>query len=145
MTRVLDERTIQINFPSEVGYERVAMECSAAFAKMAGFLPERIEDLRTVVSEACLNAIEHGNKGRAYARVIMTVHHGDGGFSVTVLDEGEGINELPKEPDIQKQIEKLEEPNGWGLFLIQQLADQVELNEMTKEGHSIRMIMKMTK
>jgi serine/threonine-protein kinase RsbW len=144
MIRILDERTIEVNIPSKIGYERVAMECSASFAKLAGLIPARIDDLKTAVSEACLNAIEHGNKKRPEALVVVTMNCGDGDFSVTVLDEGKGIKEIPEKPDIKKKIENLEAPNGLGLFLIQQLVDQVEFNEMTKDGHSVKMIIKMT-
>ena len=144
MIRFLDERTVEVNLPSKIGYERVAMECSASFAKMAGLLPERIEDLKTAVSEACLNAMEHGNKLRPEARVIITMKRGDGDFSVSVMDEGDGIKKIP-EPDIRKKVENLEPPNGLGLFLIKQLVDNVEFNEMTKDGHSVRMVIKMTK
>ena len=145
MIRFLDERTVEVNLPSKIGYERVAMDCSAAFAKMAGLVPERIEDLKTAVAEACLNAMEHGNKLRPDSRVIVTMKRGDGDFSVSVLDEGEGIKETPKEPDIKKKVEKLESPNGLGLYLIEQLVDKVEFNEMTKDGHSVRMVIKMTR
>ena len=145
MIRILDERTIEVNLPSKVGYERIAMECSASFAKLAGFQPERIEDLKTAVSEACLNAMEHGNRGRPDARVVITMNCSDEDFSVTVQDEGKGIQKLPKLPDIVKKIQNLERPNGLGLYLIQQLVDQVEFNRMTKDGHSVRMVIKMIK
>ena len=32
------------------------------FREILGFFPERIEDLKTAVAEACLNAMEHGNQ-----------------------------------------------------------------------------------
>ncbi len=62
MVRMLDERTIEVSLPNMLGYERIAMQCAASFAKIVGFVPERVEDLKTAVSEACLNAMEHGNK-----------------------------------------------------------------------------------
>ena len=73
--RMLDKRTVEVNLPNEIGYERIAMESSASFARLVGFVPERIEDLKTVVSEACLNAMEHGNKGAPDARVIVTMNY----------------------------------------------------------------------
>ncbi len=74
MIRMLDDRTVEVSLPNRLGYERIAMECSASFAKMVGFVPARVEDLKTAVSEACLNAIEHGNKGRPEARVVVTMN-----------------------------------------------------------------------
>jgi len=140
---MLDERTIEVSMPSKIGYERIAMECSASFAKIVGFVPERIEDLKTVVSEACLNAMEHGNKGNPDARVIITMDYNENSIIVSVIDEGTGVQKIPAEPDIKKKIEKLETPRGLGIFLIKQLADKVDLNQMTKDGHVVRMVIRM--
>jgi serine/threonine-protein kinase RsbW len=128
MIRMLDDQTVEVSLPNKLGYERIAMECSASFAKMVGFVPARIEDLKTAVSEACLNAIEHGNKGA---------------FSVSVIDEGAGMPKLPKEPDIVQKIEKLETPRGLGVYLIKQLTDQVDFNAQG-DGHVVRMVIKLT-
>ena len=145
MVRMLDERTVEVSLPNELGYERIAMQCAASFAKIVGFLPERIEDLKTAVSEACLNAMEHGNKCHPDKRVVITMNYEEGVFSVTVVDEGEGIEMLPEDPDIEQKIDNLETPRGLGIFLIKNLVDQVEFNKMTNEGHMVRMEIKMTR
>lgn len=147
LTRILDEHTIEISLPNKLGYERIAMACSASFAKIVGFLPERIEDLKTAVSEACINAMEHGNKNNPDTRVVVRMHYRDHIFSVSVMDEGEGMeetNEPLEEPDIEKKIHNLQTPRGLGIFLIKQLVDQVEFNQITDEGHMVRMVLKMT-
>ena len=140
---LLDEQTIEVSLPSKIGYERVAMQCSASFAKMVGFAPARIEDLKTVVSEACLNAMEHGNKEDPNVRVTVKMNFKDSSITVFVKDEGTGVEKIPAEPDIKKKIERLETPRGLGIFLIKQLADQVDLNQMTEDGHVVRMVIRM--
>ena len=144
---MLDEHTIEVSLPNKMGYERIAMACSASFAKIVGFLPERIEDLKTAVSEACLNAMEHGNKNRPERRVIVNMNYSDNVFSVSVVDQGEGMHKSSQtleEPDIEKKIENLQTPRGLGIFLIKQLVDQVEFNQMSDEGHMMRMVLKLT-
>ena len=143
MVRILDGQTIEVSLPNELGYERIAMESSASFARIIGFVSEKVEDLKTAVAEACINAIEHGNKARPDARVIVTMHYNDSVLSVSVKDEGAGIEEFPQEPDILEKIENLQTPRGLGIFLIKQLVDQVEFNKMTSEGHMVRMLIKM--
>jgi serine/threonine-protein kinase RsbW len=146
--KVLDDNTIEINLPSELGYERIAMECSASFAKIVGFVPERIEDLKTAVSEACINAMEHGNKHHPDNRVVVKMNYSDNVFTVTVMDQGEGLQVSFDEiepPDITKKINNLQTPRGLGLFLIKQLMDQVEFNKVSNEGHIIRMVLKLVK
>ena len=143
MVRMVDDQTVEVSLPSELGYERVAMECSAAFAKMAGFDQQRIDDLKTAVSEACMNAIEHGNKEDPDARVVVTISYDGESFKVEVMDQGEGIVQMPKEPDIDQKIQKLETPRGLGLFLIKQLMDQVEFGKKGDAGHVVRMVIRM--
>jgi len=147
LIKMLNENTIEVSLPNKLGYERIAMACSASFAKIVGFLPERVEDLKTAVSEACLNAMEHGNKNHPDRRVLVSMNYKDHVFSVSVMDQGEGMGntpEKPAEPDIEKKIEALETPRGLGMFLIKQLVDQVEYNKMTDEGHMVRMVLKLT-
>jgi serine/threonine-protein kinase RsbW len=147
LVRVLDEHTIEVSIPNKLGYERIAMACSATFAKIVGFLPERVEDLKTAVSEACINAMEHGNKNNPDARVVITMHYEDRVFSVSVMDQGEGLwnsDECCEEPDIEKKIMNLQTPRGLGIFLIKHLVDDVEFNQTTDEGHMVRMIFRMT-
>jgi serine/threonine-protein kinase RsbW len=60
-----------------------------------------------------------------------------------VKDEGDGIREIPPDPDIQRKIEELEPARGLGLFLIRHLMDEVELNKMTPDGHVVRMVIRL--
>jgi serine/threonine-protein kinase RsbW len=147
LIRILDEQTIEISLPNKLGYERIAMACSASFAKIVGFRPERIEDLKTAVSEACINAMEHGNKNDPGARVVINMHYDDHIFSVSVMDQGKGLDNSNKpleEPDIELKIQQLQTPRGLGIFLIKQLVDEVEFNQITDEGHMVRMVFKIT-
>jgi anti-sigma regulatory factor (Ser/Thr protein kinase) len=139
----LSARTIEVSLANKLGYERVAMACSASFAQILGLPPERIEDLKTMVAEAAINAMLHGNKGRPDARVTVSLNCQDDILNVTVMDEGDGIKEFPPKPDIEKIIAELESPVGFGLFLISQLADQVEFNQVTDGGHVVKMAIKM--
>jgi serine/threonine-protein kinase RsbW len=142
--RIIDEHTVEVTLPSKLGYERIAMECSATFARIVGFLPSRIEDLKTAVAEACLNAIEHGNKGRPEARVMVTMDFRDDTFRVCVTDEGQGIATPPREPDIEAMVENPEHTRGMGIFLIKQLVDNVKFNRMSGAGHEVTMEIKLT-
>ena len=139
----MSERTIIVSLLNQLGYERVAMACSASFAQMMGLPAERIEDLKTMVSEAAINAMEHGNKGRPDARVTVSMDCQGDTLNVAVSDEGNGIKVHPPKPEIEKIIEDLESPVGFGLFLIKQLADKVEFNESSDGGHVVKMAIKM--
>ena len=59
---------VELHIPSVPGAEKVAMERAAEVARGMGFSDDRIEDLKTAVSEACINAMEHGNRMDAAQR-----------------------------------------------------------------------------
>ncbi len=132
----LNKQSIEISLPNQLGYERIAMACSASFAKMLGLSPERIEDLKTVVAEAAINAMQHGNKGRPDARVTVSMNFKDDTIHVAVMDEGDGVKALPPKPDIERIINGLDPPVGIGTFLIKELADEVEFDK-TADGTSV--------
>ena len=103
MVRRLNSHAVEVSLPSKLGYERIAMDCSASFAKMAGFAQDRIEDLKTAVAEACLNAIEHGNKGNPDTRVLVPA---DEAFSFGYGTK-RGLRRVPV-PDIEGLLQRLD-------------------------------------
>ena len=139
MATNVNERTIEVILPNQIGYERIAMSSSASFAKMFGFSRARIEDLKTVVEEAAVNAMQHGNKGRPDARVTIRMNLKDDTIYVTVTDDGEGIKKIYPKPDIDRIIDNLDPATGFGLFLINQLVDEVDFNIRTEKGNGLRM------
>jgi serine/threonine-protein kinase RsbW len=140
---MLDEQTVEINLPNKLGLERLVMGSVAALAKSVGFGPSRVEDLKTAVAEACINAVQHGNKDRPRARVIVTMNFKDNVFTVSVHDEGEGLKSEPKDPDIVRILDNLDPPVGFGTFLMRKLMDQVEFLKKANQGHEVRMAMKL--
>lgn len=141
----LDPHAVEVTLCNQLGYERIAMECSASFAKIFGCPADRIEDLKTVVAEAALNAMEHGNQGRANAKVTIFMDFKDDIINVAVIDEGNGIREFPPKPDIARIIDNTDPPIGFGLFLIEQLTDQVEFARRTDGGHVVKMAIKISR
>jgi serine/threonine-protein kinase RsbW len=119
------------------------MACSASFAQMMGFSADRIEDLKTVVAEAAINAIQHGNKQHPDAKVTILMNFKDDTINVSVLDAGDGIKDIPPKPDIGRLIENRDTPEGFGLFLINQLADRVEYSEGADGGNVVNIAFRM--
>jgi serine/threonine-protein kinase RsbW len=141
---VLDDRTVELNLPSKLGYERIAIGGLAALAKNAGFPSSRIEDLKTSVAEACINAVQHGNKGKPDARVLVAISLKQDTLLISVFDEGDGFKTEPKDPDIDRIMENLDPPVGFGVFLMKRLMDKVEFNRTSNHRHEVRMMMKLT-
>jgi serine/threonine-protein kinase RsbW len=143
VNQILDDQTIEINLPSKIGYERVAMASSAALARLGGLPPARIEDLKSAVAEACINAMQHGNNWRPEARVVVHMNLNDERFIISVTDQGDGVPEVPEYPGVTKIIEENASPRGLGIFLIEQLVDEVRFNETADGGHTMTMEIKL--
>ena len=127
---------ISLRIPSRFGYEMIAMEAAAALARVMGFPPARIEDLRTAVSEACINAIEHGNHFSPAKPVEIRLRPGPRTLKVSVQDHGCGFARGSRHaPDLQKKLAGEESPRGWGLFLIERLVDRVHFRTLARSGH----------
>ena len=82
--------TVEVRLPSRLGYEKVAMSTAAAVAKLMGFREDRVEDLKTAVAEACINAMEHGNRLNEGLSVGVVLSAGPGALEVKVIDDGKG-------------------------------------------------------
>lgn len=126
MTISQKSANVEVRLPSRLGYEKVAMSTAASVAKLMGFREDRIEDLKTAVAEACINAIEHGNRLNEGLSVGVVLSAGEDALEVKVIDDGKGLKTLPQKPDIDKKIHGEEDPRGMGMFLIQALVDEAE-------------------
>jgi serine/threonine-protein kinase RsbW len=137
-------KKLELHVPSILGFEKLAIDFAASVARMMKFPAERVEDLKTAVAEACINAIEHGNKLDAATKVGITLTIDDAKLQVDVHDEGLGIQGLVP-PDIDKKIEGKQTPRGWGVFLIEQLIDEVTFESKPEGGNVVKMVIYLEK
>jgi serine/threonine-protein kinase RsbW len=137
-----NNQSIEVTLPNQLGYERIAMACSASFARMVGCAPDKIEDLKTIVAEAAINAMQHGNVGQPKARVTVSFQLEEDAIAVAVTDAGKGIKRSVPEPDIERIIDNLDPISGFGLFLIRRLAERVEFERTSSGGHVVRISVK---
>jgi serine/threonine-protein kinase RsbW len=118
--------TVEVRLPSRLGFEKVAMGTAASVAKLMGFSEDRVEDLKTAIAEACINAMEHGNKFNESLPVGVVLTVGDTSLEVKVVDKGKGPAHPISPPNIDRKMHGEEPARGLGMFLIQSLVDEVE-------------------
>jgi len=114
------------SLPSNSGNEKAAMTLVADVAAGLGVSGDRLERLKTAVSEAAMNAIEHGNEGDPRKPVDITVLANTTKILVRIRDHGGG-KEIPDmvTPDLEAKLSGQQSPRGWGLFLIEKMVDVV--------------------
>jgi serine phosphatase RsbU (regulator of sigma subunit)/anti-sigma regulatory factor (Ser/Thr protein kinase) len=134
---------IEFELPSEPGAEREAMRRVAAAVEEAGLAGGRLDRLGTAVAEATMNAMEHGNEYRAGRPVSIRVTQSADRLVISVSDAGEGGEIRPAEaPDIEAKLEGSQTPRGWGLFLIEEMVDEVRMRS-DGHGHTLELTMRL--
>jgi len=138
--------SVEVRLPSVLGFEKVAMGTAASAARLMGFSDDRVEDLKTAIAEACINAMEHGNRFNENLRVAVTLTLSDDALEVRVADRGTGMKKPVIAPDIDRKMHGDEPPRGLGLFLIQSLVDEVEWVAAGPDGGSyVRLVIRLKK
>ncbi|GAB4217403.1 MAG: ATP-binding protein [Roseiflexaceae bacterium] len=143
MSKTPQQLSIELSFPSEFGFEKVAREAVAAFARRVGFEQERIEDLKTALGEACINAIEHGNKLAPGLRVGVNCVCDEDLLTVEVCDQGlQAYEGCEAAPAIETKILGLAPLRGMGLMMIAQLVDEAGFTPRPEGGNCFRLALR---
>jgi anti-sigma regulatory factor (Ser/Thr protein kinase) len=118
----------EFELPSDLGNEREVMDRVADAVDAIGLPAPRLEKLKTAVSEAAMNAIEHGNQANADLSVGVQVLLSEEDLRVLIRDFGGG-KDIPDAttPDLEAKLQGTQTPRGWGLFLIQNMVDEMEV------------------
>nr|WP_195941004.1 ATP-binding protein [Romboutsia sp. 1001713B170131_170501_G6] len=114
--------------PEYVGIIRLT---TSGIANKIGFSMDDIEDIKVAVSEACTNAIKHSNDNKFF----ITFDILENGLAIEIEDKGKGYDvESLHQPDLNNPKE-----SGLGLFIIQSLMDEVNIESKENKGTIIKM------
>ncbi|MFQ5703704.1 MAG: ATP-binding protein [Gemmatimonadales bacterium] len=130
--------SISLKVPTDLDVVEEAVDLIARHCLASGLSPRTARfNLRVALSEALANAIVYGNQMDPDKRVDVRVEAEGEKLSLCVQDEGDGFDpSVVPNPTLPDAIELTD---GRGLFLIQQLVDEVYFND---RGNSICMIMR---
>jgi anti-sigma regulatory factor (Ser/Thr protein kinase) len=130
VARPAPRRLDAFELPSEPGNERLALARVAETVQGLGLSDARLEKLKTAVAEATMNAIEHGNGNRAEIPVEVEVTQQGEEIVVAISDQGgeaHPSNSEAEQPDLLKKLDGAQSPRGWGLFLIRNMVDAMDI------------------
>jgi serine/threonine-protein kinase RsbW len=116
-----------LTIPSELESMPVVESLIDKICQSVGVHEDIYGNVLIAVTEAVNNAIVHGNKSNKEAVVALDVYDEDSSFCFSVADNGPGFDHynLP-DPTAPENIEK---ENGRGIYLMRNLADEVEFND----------------
>ena len=124
--------SLKLRLPADARKVSEVRQRLAALAREMGFDDVAIDDLRTVVTEACTNAARHAYAGRTGGWFEVVANRCGGDLEVVVRDFGRGIRPSPVLGAPSPRL---------GLLLIAALARTVEISSAAGAGTEIRIRM----
>ena len=109
----------------------VVRQAVAGFAEGAGFDENAISDLKTITTEACMNAMVHAYPEGDAGPIEVTAQAREGDIEVVVRDSGAGFQPRPIDPG--------EDSLRIGLPLIAALSDGFEIAGSPEGGTEVKM------
>ncbi len=120
--------------------ERIAAHAVEQIARRVNFRPEAINQIKTALIEACINAAEHSLSPDR--KIYQRFRFEDDKLVVTVASRGVVPANLSgqngQETDARNEKEDAKSRRGWGLKLIQTLMDEVVF-ERVDDGTQLKM------
>jgi serine/threonine-protein kinase RsbW len=137
-------RVVELRIPSELGYEKIAREAVATVARRLSFNDDKIEDIKTAVSEACTNAIRYGSGADARMKVVVILTADEDKLDILIKDPGAG-GAPPNDvdiPDINGMVAGERRLGGMGLYIIRELVDEAGFIQADDEdeGNQFHMV-----
>jgi serine/threonine-protein kinase RsbW len=121
------ELAFQLSLPALAENVIVVRQAAAGLGEAFGLADQRVDDLKTVVTEACNNVVLHAYGGEGGPLDVSAVAD-NGHLEVTIADSGRGFHPRPS----------AEEPSlGIGLPLIASLSDAFEVKGRAGDGTAI--------
>jgi len=119
---------LSLSLPGEPGNERTAMNRVAEAVAPLGLETARLERLKTAVSEAAMNAIEYGSQNDPTIPVEVAAWVAGADLVVSITDRGlSGPIPDAEQPNLEAKLAGEQKPRGWGLFLIKNMVDAMEV------------------
>lgn len=125
---------VTLALPMVPEMEIEASKTATAIAESMRMSPDRIDEVRMAVVEACINALEHSHSSEKKVFVTFEVlgEQTPEKLRITVRDAGVGFSpENVADPHIEAKI-KAENKRGWGLKIIRGLMDEVEIHSSSE-------------
>lgn len=123
-------REVTLRLPMLPDMEIEASNAATSMAEEMRMSPDKVDEVRMAVVEACINAFEHSNAtdGELLLSVAMLGEGRPERLCVTVRDNGSGfLPENMKTRSIERAI-KSKNKRGWGLTIIRGLMDEVKIH-----------------
>ena len=132
----MSDRELHLILPAQAQNVIVVRQAVAGLGEALGLPPQRVDDLKTVITEACNNVVLHAYDEDEDGALEVTATATDGAIALEVRDRGRGFQPATGVQD--------ESSLGLGLPLIASLSDGFEIKGGAGEGTRMTMHFELT-
>jgi len=126
--------------PMEEGQELEVARRAEELARGLSFERDTIEEMKLAIIEAVINAVEHSKSVERKVFITFGLDLKRRRMTIIIQDYGSGFDPGTVEtPDIAKKMRKGSYKRGWGLKLMQELMDEVQISSSVK-GTQVKMV-----
>lgn len=131
------EKEIKVSIPMLPDMELAVSRLASALAETINLHPDKIDEIKMALIEACLNAFEHSNSKDQMVHVRFRIKPEE--LEIIVRDYGIGFDPtVIRDPSIEEKIHA-KDKRGWGFKIMKTLMDDIRV-ESDKSGTQIVMI-----
>jgi serine/threonine-protein kinase RsbW len=116
---------VVLHLPVVPNVELVAAKAVETLGSAIGMSQSHVEAASVALVEACLNAMEHGG-GSVVVRIAR--ESDEPRLRIEVEDHGKGFDPDASPPDTSTRVHGSVTRRGWGLRLIRELMDDVQIH-----------------
>ena len=120
-----EDSNVDLSIPMLPDMELTAITVAESLGVFIGLDTNKIDEVKMALIEACINAFEHSKS--AEQRINLNFQITDKGMTISINDGGDGFD-LDEAMARIKEKRNKGEKRGWGLTLMSELMDEVEVD-----------------
>ncbi len=133
------KEVIRVKLPSNPKYISVLRATVSEVTQKMGFTKEKSQELKLVVNEACANVIEHAYGGKRDKAIFIYFNLFPDRLEIIIRDFGRKV----KAAQIKSRpLDEVQE-HGLGVFIMQNLVDELEYDTSPSIGTELRLVKKI--
>lgn len=134
------DNKMKMTFTARPENEAFARAAVASFISCLDPTIEELTEIKTGVSEAVSNSIIHGYQNEEGEVVVKCKIDGNRRITITVIDEGVGIADIPKAMEPMFTTGRAEERSGMGFTVMESFMDKLKVESAAGQGTMVTMV-----
>ena len=123
--KIRDFTEVDLKIPMLPDMELAATKTAEAMGEYLSFDEDKIDEIKLALIEATINAFEHSDSDDRKVEITYIAENDT--LTIKIHDKGKGYHKKAiQKPDIKEKL-KSDYKRGWGISLMKELMDTVEI------------------